>query len=199
MKKYRNNASPCIILRIPSEIFMRAKCRRINIVRAMLLLDRAKWNPENLWATMQIIRKICTSIGPQNYDGYRSKSMKLYHFCSDKHIKSIMRQGLNTGAVVEPTDHGYIMHSGYIWLTKDPDPNNQSWATQHIVRYNRVAWRLTIEIPHEEENQIFDRECLAKVFPGSGPLFDGWAGSENWRVFKGMIPRDWITAAERMI
>lgn len=83
MKKYRNNASPCIILRIPSEIFMRAKCRRINIVRAMLLLDKAKWNPENLWATMQIIRKICTSIGPQNYDGYRSKSMKLYPRMND--------------------------------------------------------------------------------------------------------------------
>ena len=124
--------------------------------------------------------------------------MRIYHFCAERHVKHILRQGVTIGSVTEFTPKGYIMHSGYMWLTLDPDPKRQSWNVRHRIHYTRTAWRLTIEIPPEECGRIYDRERLVKLFPLSGQLFDGWPGSENWRVFKGMIPKEWIVEAERM-
>lgn len=72
--------------------------------------------------------------------------MILYHFCAAKHIKSILRQGLTKGALAEPTPTGFRIYYGYTWLTVDPDPNKQSWATRNAIKYDRTAWRLTIDM-----------------------------------------------------
>lgn len=124
--------------------------------------------------------------------------MTLYHFCADKHVKQIMRKGLTIGVVTEPTPAGYIMHNGWIWLTTDPNPTRQSWATRHQIKYSRTAWRLTIEIPAEFIERLFDRPMLTAIYPTTYRLFDGWPGSENWRIFHGMIPREWIVKADKM-
>ena len=124
--------------------------------------------------------------------------MTFYHFCADKHVKSILRQGITMGAVAEPTATGFIIHNGYMWLTTDPDPTRQSWATRNRVKYSRTAWRLTVEIPDSELQKVFDRCEICQRWPGTLPLFEGWAGSDNWRVFHGIIPKAWITKAERM-
>lgn len=124
--------------------------------------------------------------------------MTLYHFCADKHVKSILRQGLTIGAVAEPTHKGFVLRYGYIWLTLDGDPAHQSWATKHAISYSRTAWRLTIEMPEGEALKLFDRYSLPLRFPGTYRLFDGWPGSEDWRVYHGMIPKQWITKAERI-
>lgn len=123
--------------------------------------------------------------------------MRLYHFCAGKHLKSIQKAGLKIGMVCVPTEAGFRMYSGYIWLTTNPDPRAQSWATRHLVKYCRTEYRLTVEIPEEAEERVLDREALEAKLPGSGQLFEGWKGSENWRVFRGRIPPEWIVEARR--
>ena len=124
--------------------------------------------------------------------------MILYHFCAAKHIKSILRQGLTKGALAAPTPTGFRIYYGYTWLTVDPDPNKQSWATQNAIKYDRTAWRLTIEIPVTECGKLYSRFGITTLFPACDGLFRGFAGSENWRVFHGRIPKEWIKEAKEV-
>lgn len=125
--------------------------------------------------------------------------MILYHFCADRHIKSILRSGLTKGGLTEITPHGFILHAGWVWLTTDLDAKKQSWATRNAIQYSRTAWRLTVEIPDDELDRIYDRQRLQMVYPLTAPLFEGWPGSENWRVYHGRIPREYIKAYERSL
>lgn len=102
------------------------------------------------------------------------------------------------GGVVVPEKKGFVMYTGWVWLTCDPDPTHQSWATQNFVQYSRTAWRLTIEIPDLWLKNIFDRQQLSEAVPGAEIVFDGYPYSEQWRAFDGRIPREWIKAAEKM-
>ena len=124
--------------------------------------------------------------------------MTLYHFCAEKHVKQILRQGLTLGALIEPNPTSFFLHEGWMWLTKDPNPNNQSWATQIMVKRKRTAWRLTIEIPNDEIRKLYDRSRIRMLYPASDLLFQGYPGSENWRVFHGVIPKEWIVQADKM-
>lgn len=122
--------------------------------------------------------------------------MTLYHFCAENAIKSIMRHGINRGYITEICEQGtYIIHGGWRWLTKDPDPGRQSWATMNAIPYTRTAWRLEIHIPHAEANRVYDKAGIIKIYPGCRKLFEGFYGSENWRVFRGSIPKEWIANA----
>ena len=124
--------------------------------------------------------------------------MTLYHFCANRHVKRILHDGLCIGGVTVATDTGFRLHAGYSWLTLDGDPARQSWATREMIRYSRTDWRLTVKIPKSEECRILGRDALEAELPGSGVLFDGWPGSENWRVYHGYIPRSWIVAVDDM-
>ena len=125
--------------------------------------------------------------------------MRLFHFCAARHRKSIQYSGIRIGGVCVPTSAGYTFHSGYMWLTTDPDARNQSWATQQIIKYNRTEYRCTVEIPDSIADKVYDRDTLEALFPGSRALFDGWKGSENWRVFRGIIPPEWIVEIRRTV
>ena len=46
--------------------------------------------------------------------------MTLYHFCAAKHIKSILRHGLDQGGLTEIKPTGFVVHGGWTWLTTDP-------------------------------------------------------------------------------
>lgn len=124
--------------------------------------------------------------------------MRLYHFCSDKAVKKILRNGISKGGIIEPFDTYYQFHFGYVWLTTDPDPKNQSWATNYLLDENRTEWRLTVEIPKQEENRVMDRIAVVDRFPRASLLYNGWNGSENWRVYHGLIDKRWIVKAEKM-
>lgn len=121
--------------------------------------------------------------------------MTIYHFCAKRHARRILREGLTRGALSIPMDRGFLMIQGWTWLTLCGNPNAQSWATQNAIDYDRTAYRLTIELPDEVIPNLYDRERLVKEFPCSDVLFEGWDGSENWRVLKGRIPREWIKEA----
>ena len=125
--------------------------------------------------------------------------MRIYHFCSARDVKAIRRQGIRLGGVyISKTGDAKSVeiYQGYQWLTLDPEKKNQSWATRHFVKYDRTAYRLTVELP--DDAVLYDRDGLEAEIPGSGILFDGWPGSENWRVYHGWILPEWITACERM-
>lgn len=124
--------------------------------------------------------------------------MQFYHFCAERHVKKILRQGLIIGGVAIFGKTGYTLHNGYTWLTLDGDPKRQSWATRFTIPYSRTAYRLTVDIPDEYAENIMDKDALEQHLPGSEILFTGWKGSENWRVYHGTIPPDWIVKAERM-
>lgn len=125
--------------------------------------------------------------------------MILYHFCAAKHVRSILREGLTKGGLSEFSYRtGYCLHLGWTWLTTDPDPRNQSWATKNVIKYDRTAYRLTIDIPEMECSRLYDRVGVTLLHPGCDMLFQGFPGSENWRVFHGRIPRAWITDWKEM-
>ena len=109
--------------------------------------------------------------------------MKIYHFCADRLLWRILKDGLTMGGVAVPEKKGFVMYTGWVWLTCDPDP---------------TAWRLTIEIPDLWLKNIFDRQQLSEAVPGAKIVFDGYPYSEQWRAFNGRIPREWIKAAEKM-
>ena len=67
-----------------------------------------------------------------------------------------------------------------------------------MISENRTAWRLTVNIPDSELHRLYDATALIAQYEHAAPLFDGWPGSANWRVYRGQIPRTWIVHAERM-
>lgn len=52
--------------------------------------------------------------------------MTFYHFCADRHIKGILRNGLTEGGLTEIAPRGFVLHTGWIWLTTDPDAKNRA-------------------------------------------------------------------------
>jgi hypothetical protein len=126
--------------------------------------------------------------------------MILYHFCAKKSVNSILCNGLTIGGVLVEKKHGYEVHAGYMWLTLDSDPKAQSWNTQSLIRYNRCAYRMTINIPNEAAaDNLMNRDQLEAAIPGAGKLYDGWKGSENWMVYRGRIPPEWIIRTDKIV
>lgn len=124
--------------------------------------------------------------------------MILYHFCANRHIKNILHKGICIGGVTEILPTGYVVHSGWIWLTLNGNPKEQTWDGGLLIRYSRTAWRLTIDIPDKMLNNLYDKAKLLAIYPASEPLFSGHPESEAWRVFKGAIPATWIIQADDM-
>lgn len=131
--------------------------------------------------------------------------MKIYHFCREQDFRGIRSQGLTKGMI--PTvqrmeghtkrRYSHVLIPGWQWVTLDGDHDRQSWATRQLMNDDRTEYRFTLEIPEKEINSLYDRERLLTVYPEVGPLFDGWEGSENWRVFRGSIPKYWIKAIDQ--
>ncbi len=125
-------------------------------------------------------------------------SVTLYHFCCERDMRGIRSQGITKGAVVgrqlvhpgtlKEKWQPYMIH-GFQWLTYDGGHDRQSWATRHLIRYDRTEYRFTVEIPDREVSQLYDRDRLAQLIPGSEELFDGWTDSENWVVYRGNVSK----------
>lgn len=125
----------------------------------------------------------------------------LYHFCCDRDMPGIRSQGITRGKVVDhkKSTSGkwvWVEFLGWQWLTYDKNRDRQSWATMKKIKYSRREYRFTVEIPEKEVGQLYDRDRLAKEIPGTEVLFDGWAGSENWVVYRGKIPKYWLKKLE---
>lgn len=123
--------------------------------------------------------------------------MILYHFCCKKDMRGIRCSGITKGVVccdilmskigTLPEVWQYMLFNGWQWLTMDPDHDRQSWATKIKIKIDRLEYRWTVDVP--DEDQLYDRDALDKEIAGTKALFDGWAGSENWRVYRGNISK----------
>jgi hypothetical protein len=125
--------------------------------------------------------------------------MILYHFCPAHLAARIRKQGLTLGHFPMLGDGHYSFIPDMQWLTNDPAPENQSWATRQLVTYDRTAYRLTINIPAKRTRKL----CKASVFVKDLPdaqreIVDAWPGSEHWYIYKGRIPPKWITVIGRI-
>lgn len=133
--------------------------------------------------------------------------MRVYHFCCERDMRGIRNKGITQGAVVcekkipqgkgKPAVWQPCMRTGWQWVTLDGRHDRQSWATQYTIRIDRTEYRWTVDIPEKEEDSLYNRHRLNELLPGSGKLFDGWDGSENWLVYRGSIPKKWLTKLER--
>ena len=124
--------------------------------------------------------------------------MVLYHFCAAHMIPSIMKHGLTLGQWPRIGE----LHKNWPkcqWLTKDPNPKNQSWATRRLVSYSRTAYRLTVKIPDSHHRKCVKATDYIKDLPDyEHSLITEWDGSENWYVYTGNIPPKWIVGCRKM-
>lgn len=117
--------------------------------------------------------------------------MTFYHFTSKFHVQNCLKFGITKGMLPRKTDKGYILHKNIQWLTLDGNPNNQSWATQIIITYNRTEYRLKIKIPKKYRKNIISWKEYSKNKSEYIDL-NQFKGSKNWFLYIGPIPRDWI-------
>ena len=121
----------------------------------------------------------------------------MYHFCAAHFLRSILSQGLTLGMTPATKDGAVGLIPGTQWLTKDRDPQRQSWNTNNLVPYSRTAYRLTISIPHSHRKKLVKAADFMKELGDEVGLME-WPGSDNWYIFLGKIPPTWIVGVKRM-
>ena len=84
----------------------------------------------------------------------RSGKITLYHFCAAKDVKSIRENGLTLGMTPIVTDGKLDMIFKTQWLTRERNPDKQSWNTHTLVSYSRTAYRLTVDIPGSHKKKL---------------------------------------------
>lgn len=132
--------------------------------------------------------------------------MTFYHFCCERDMRGIRNKGITKGMIAgeRQVSQGKgkagkwvtWLVPGWQWITLDGNHDGQSWATRQTIRIDRTEYRWTIELPEKEMDSLYDRERLMELYPGTEALFDGWKGSENWRVYRGPILKRWLTKLE---
>ena len=129
-------------------------------------------------------------------------SIRLYHFAPAHMVKGVMEYGLTRGAMPLFGDDGVI--NGFMlecqWLTKDGDPQNQHWATQINLDYDRTAYRLTVKIPESRRRNLLFGKAILDIegLPSkTRECFEATPGHENWAVYFGCIPARWIKKIQR--
>lgn len=123
----------------------------------------------------------------------------LYHFCAEHMVKPILENGLTLGKCPIMYPVGMELIPKCQWLTSESDPDKQSWATTNAINYSRTAFRLTIAIPQIQKKKLhLARDFIAHYPLCARGLVTEWDGSENWYIFKGIIPPEWIVECTQM-
>ena len=123
----------------------------------------------------------------------QKRYITLYHFCADFCLSSILKNGLTMGSTPIFENGSLRVEGGTQWLTKDGNPDRQSWNTQSTLPYSRTARRLTINIPYSHRKKIVPAHDFMAQYPAeNAELVDGWTGGEHWFVYRGKIPPSWI-------
>lgn len=123
--------------------------------------------------------------------------MNLYHFCAAHNIKGIRKRGLTLGLFPIIGDEDIRFISACQWLTSEPDPQKQSWATSQHIPYSRTAYRLTINIPTICCNLVKASTFVKHLDPKHRNIVEDWQGSEDWYIYIGSVPPEWIVGVDR--
>lgn len=118
--------------------------------------------------------------------------MKFYHFTYPYRVKQILEEGLIDGDVPLSINTGFNAP----WITRDPNPTNQKW-TGFDNGKGKSGARLTINMP-EDAPYLLWWPAIAKVFNVEEWWYKaldktGGGGSENWFIYLGIIPPEWIS------
>ncbi|QEY33668.1 hypothetical protein FL966_00530 [Caproiciproducens galactitolivorans] len=125
--------------------------------------------------------------------------MNIYHFCAAQHKDSIMHEGLTLGQFPKLVDGVYKLIPRCQWLTTEPDPRKQSWATRNLIDYSRTAYRLTVNIPDNYRKKLIRAiDFVADMPEEAQQIVTGWDGSDKWYIYRGIIPAKWIVGCHRM-
>lgn len=127
--------------------------------------------------------------------------MRLYHFCPDFMLDSILREGLTRGQIAWIENRTARFVKDMQWLTSNGDPNQQEWCNPEYANlpYDRAANRVSVNIPEA-------REWALSKWLSLGPLvvpavqfanLNAWGDPENYWIFRGVIPPDWLSDVER--
>lgn len=125
--------------------------------------------------------------------------MTLYHFCAEQDKSNILKEGITLGQFPKLVSGQYQFVPHCQWLTADPDPQKQSWATKHLIDYSRTAYRLTINIPANYHKKLIRAIDFVKDMPEEAQrIVTGWGGSDEWYIYHGKIPAKWIVGCHRV-
>lgn len=126
-------------------------------------------------------------------------TLTIYHFCAAHMKDNILAEGLTKGYFPYWEGNNLKPIPQCQWLTTDPDPRNQSWATQHLINYSRTAFRLTIVIPKSHHKKLVRALDFVRNMPVQDQqLVTGWAGGDKWYIYRGNIPAKWIVGCHQM-
>lgn len=125
--------------------------------------------------------------------------MILYHFTAARFIDRIKSEGITLGAVlVGMADGKPQIQTGLIWLTANPDFYAQTWNSRLTIKYDRAAYRITVEIPPSHQRRVLNWPlfCLGRVSRPIAQVLNSYGDPENWRLFEGVIPPEWFRAID---
>lgn len=123
----------------------------------------------------------------------------LYHFCPAHMVDGIRLDGLTMGKFPCFKNGGVELIPNRQWLTAEPRPDKQSWATRRILPYSRTAYRLTVNIPDGCHKKLVKATEYIKSLPEcSRSVVEDWPGSDKWYIFCGRIPPKWIVGCRKM-
>lgn len=125
--------------------------------------------------------------------------MKLYHFCSERHIESIKSSGLTLGTIPIPDEDGNLngqFVQGCQWLTRNPD-FQQSWADNEYsnLPYSRTDFRIEVSIPKSSRHALHKWEEVCITDPRlarAAKILNSFGDPENWYFFTGRIKPGWF-------
>lgn len=123
--------------------------------------------------------------------------MKLFHFTSRYHVQDVLRTGIIKGVI--PSGYSIlrpVLVYGYQWLTLNPSPD-QSWNEGSTLPYNRCEYRLTVKVPEAFEPNVLDWLAVCHSLTTVADELNSFGDPENWRLYKGNIPPEWIKRVER--
>jgi hypothetical protein len=111
--------------------------------------------------------------------------MKLYHFCPEWMLDSILKEGLTKGKMLL-NDNPPSFRDNMQWLTINKD-FDQSWNKYSTLPYSRTDYRLTIKLPNR--NNLFNWKFQGYQLT-SNEMYDvlsSFGDPENWYVYNGVI------------
>ena len=121
------------------------------------------------------------------------ESIILYHFTSDLHISGCLCEGLTKGVtIIGRTCTGIKMIDNTQWLTGNPN-FEQSWQLHSTLPYDRTANRLTIHIPKLSMKNLISWCQDGRILtPEFYDILSTHGDPENWFIYLGGIPPEWI-------
>lgn len=123
--------------------------------------------------------------------------MKLYHFCSKKHINSILSEGLTKGRIpmmdLTGEPNGKFI-SPCQWLTRNRE-FTQSWEEHSSLPYRRNDYRIVVKIPKDHREKLYKWDEICYEHPQlkrSAQTLNAYGDPENWYCYMDRVKPNWF-------